>query len=131
MPITALGLLTGRALEGYAATMFFRLKTTRCVQVLRLIESYRDEAARPRHLAVTSLGNAPIERADWKPIAKAAEDRLYGREVLLERPLNETQTEWVDLLVRKVGSEGRTNRSATTVRKSSWAWCSTGMGSGN
>jgi transposase len=87
--------------------MFFRLKATRSGQVLRLIESYRDEAARPRHRAVTSLGNAPIERAAWKAIAKAAEDRLYGREVLLERPLSGTQAEWVDRIVRKVGNEGR------------------------
>lgn len=87
--------------------MFFRLKSTRSGQVLRLIESYRDEAARPRHRAVASLGNAPIERADWKAIAKAVEDRLYTREALLERTLNETQRQWVDRIVRQVGNEGR------------------------
>lgn len=53
------------------------------------------------------MGNAPIERADWKPIAKAVEDRLYGREALLERDLNATQTQWVDRIVRQVGNEGR------------------------
>ena len=87
--------------------MFFRLKTTRSGQVLRLVESYRDEAARPRHRAVVSLGNAPIERADWKPIAKAVEDRLYGCEAMLERTLSEAQTQWVDRIVRQVGNEGR------------------------
>ena len=49
--------------------MFFRLKTTKSGQVLKLIESYRDDTARPRHRAVVSLGNAPIACADWKPIA--------------------------------------------------------------
>jgi transposase len=87
--------------------MFFRLKTTRSGQVLRLIESYRDEAARPRHRAVASLGNAPIERDDWKPIAKAVEDRLYGREVLLARTLSEAQIQWVDRILRQVSNEGR------------------------
>ena len=87
--------------------MFFRLKTTRSGQVLRLVESYRDETAHPRHRAVVSLGNAPIERADWKPIAKAVEDRLYGHEVLLGRTLSESQTQWVDRIVRQVGNEAR------------------------
>jgi len=87
--------------------MFFRLKITRSGQVLRLIESFRDETARPRHRAVASLGNAPLERADWKPIAKAVEDRLYTREALLERTLSETQRQWVDRIVRQVGNEGR------------------------
>ena len=87
--------------------MFFRLKITRTGQVLRLVESYRDEAARPRHRAVASLGNAPIERADWKPIAKAVEDRLYARESLLDRTLSAAQTLWVDRIVRQVDNEGR------------------------
>jgi len=87
--------------------MFFRLKTTRSGQVLKLVESYRDDTARPRHRAVASLGNAPLARADWKPIAKAVEDRLYGREALLARDLSAVQAQWVDRLVRQVGSEGR------------------------
>ncbi len=87
--------------------MFFRLKTTRSGRVLRLIESYRDERARPRHRAVASVGNAPMERTDWKPIAKAVEERLYGREVLLDRTLSETQAQWVDRIVRQVANEGR------------------------
>ena len=87
--------------------MFFRLKTTRSGQVLRLIESYRDDTARSRHRVVASLGNAPIERADWKTLAKAVEDRLYGREVLLARDLGEVHAQWVDRIVRQVGSEGR------------------------
>lgn len=87
--------------------MFFRLKITRSGQVLRLVESYRDETARPRHRAVASLGNAPIDRVDWKPIAKAVEDRLYGRDELMARALNPTQTLWVDRIVRQVGNEGK------------------------
>jgi hypothetical protein len=59
------------------------------------------------------MGNAPIERADWKPIAKAVEDRLYGREALLERTLSEAQTHWVDRIVRQVGNEGRWQPLAT------------------
>jgi transposase len=87
--------------------MFFRLKTTGSGQVLKLLESYRDDTARPRHRSVASLGNAPIARADWKPIAKAVEERLYGRETLLARDVSEVHGQWVDRIVRQVGSEGR------------------------
>ena len=87
--------------------MFFRLKTTGSGQVLKLLESYRDDTAWPRHRSVASLGNAPIARADWKPIAKAVEERLYGRETLLARDVSEVHGQWVDRIVRQVGSEGR------------------------
>jgi len=87
--------------------MFFRLKPTRSGQVLKLVESYRDDTARPRHRAVASLGDAPLAPADWKPIAKAVEDRLYGRDVMIPRSLNEVHVQWVDRIVRQVSSEGR------------------------
>ena len=87
--------------------MFFRLKTTQSGQVLKLVESYRDDAARPRHRAVASMGDAPIAPTDWKRIAKAVEDCLYGQGSLLARDLTEAQAQWVDRIVRQVGSEGR------------------------
>lgn len=87
--------------------MFFRLKETRSGQILKLVESYRDDTGRPRHRSVVSLGNAPLAREDWKPVAKAVEDRLYGRESLLGRELSEDLAAWVDRIVRQVGSEGR------------------------
>jgi len=90
--------------------MFFRLKPTKSGQVLKLVESYRDDTARPRHRAVASLGNAPIAREDWKPIAKAIEVRLYGEGELVERELDAQQQEWVDRIVRQVSSEGRWKR---------------------
>jgi transposase len=96
--------------------MFFRLKTTRSGEVLKLVESYRDETGRPRHRAVASLGSAPIARASWKPIAKAVEDRLYGREVLLARDLSGVHAPWVDRIVRQVGSEGRWKPFAEPAR---------------
>lgn len=86
--------------------MFFRLKETKSGQVLKLIESYRDDTTRPRHRTVASLGNAPMAYADWKRIAKAVEDRLYGREELLALDLSAAQTQWVDRIIRQVGSEG-------------------------
>ena len=84
--------------------MFFRLKPTRSGQVLKLIESYRDDTARPRHRAVASLGDAPLAPADWKSIAKAVEDRLYGRDSMFARNLCEVQLQWVDRIVRQVSS---------------------------
>jgi transposase len=87
--------------------MFFRIKTTKSGQVLKLIESYRDDTLRPRHRNVASLGNAPLARADWKPIAKAVEDRLYGRAALMARALSDHQTLWTDRIVRQVASEGK------------------------
>ncbi len=87
--------------------MFFRLKPTRSGQVLKLVESYRDDTARPRHRAVASLGDAPLAPADWKSIAKAVEDRLYGRDSMFPRNLSEVQLQWVDRIVRQVSSEGR------------------------
>jgi len=87
--------------------MFFRLKPTRSGQVLKLIESYRDDTARSRHRAVASLGDAPLAPTDWKLIAKAVEDRLYGRDSMFQRNLNEEQQQWIDRIVRQVNSEGR------------------------
>jgi transposase len=87
--------------------MFFRIKASRSGQVLKLIESYRDDTARPRHRNVASLGGAAIAHADWKPIAKAVEDRLYGRATLIVRELSDEQARWIDRIVRQVASEGR------------------------
>lgn len=87
--------------------MFFRLKETLSGQVLKLVESYRDDTARPRHRTAVSLGSAPLAREDWKPVAMAVEDRLYGRETLVARDLSTEQTAWVDRIVRQVGNEGR------------------------
>ena len=87
--------------------MFFRLKPTRSGQVHKLIESYRDDTAQSRHRAVASLGDAPLAPANWKLIAKAVEDRLYGRDSMFQRNLNEEQLQWIDRIVRQVNSEGR------------------------
>jgi len=87
--------------------MFFRLKATRSGQVLKLIESYRDDTATSRHRTVVSLGNAAIARKHWKPIAKVVEGRLYGQEDLIERDLIGEEQRWVDRIVRQISSEGR------------------------
>ncbi len=87
--------------------MFFRLKPTRSGQVLKLIESYRDETGKPRHRTVVSLGDASISREHWKPIAKVVEGRLYGYEELVERELGDEQQRWADRILRQVSSEGR------------------------
>ncbi len=87
--------------------MFFRLKPTQSGQVLKLIESYRDDTARPRHRTVASLGNAPLPRPIWKPISKAIDDRLYERDELIKRELNDEEKGWVDRIVRQVLRERR------------------------
>ena len=87
--------------------MFFRLKSTKSGQVLKLIESYRDDTATSRHRTVASLGNAAIAREHWKPIAKAVEGRLYGQNDLIERELSAEQQQWIDRIVRQVSSEVR------------------------
>ena len=87
--------------------MFFRLKPTRSGQVLKLIESYCDDTARSCHRTVASLGDAPLAPTDWKPVAKAVEEHLYGRDSMFPRNLNEEQLQWVDRIVRQVSSEGR------------------------
>lgn len=92
-------------------SMFFRLKQTKSGQVLKLIESYRDEASVPRHRTVVSLGNAAVEREYWKGIAKTVEDRLYGRGDLIDRDLCGREREWADRIVRQVESEGRWSRA--------------------
>lgn len=102
--------------RSYPAGMFFRIKTTQSGQVLKLIESYRDDTMRPRHRNVASLGNAPMARADWKPIAKAVEDRLYGRAALMARDLSNEQARWVDRIVRQVASEGQWKALAEASR---------------
>lgn len=87
--------------------MFFRLKKTKSGQVLKLIESYRDETSQPRHRTVVSLGNSPIDQSSWKAIAKTVEDRLYGRVNLIDRNLSNVEQHWVDRLVRQIEGEGR------------------------
>ncbi|NLB55963.1 MAG: IS1634 family transposase [Lentisphaerae bacterium] len=87
--------------------MFFRLKPTKTGQVLKLIESYRDSSSVPRHRTVVSLGNAPLERADWKPVAKAVEDLLYKGPELFPRALTENQAAWVDRIIKQVNTEGK------------------------
>jgi len=87
--------------------MFFRLKATKSGQVLKLIESYRDDSATSRHRTVVSLGNAAIARKHWKPIAKVVEGRLCGHEELIERELGSEEQHWVDRILRQVSSEGR------------------------
>jgi transposase len=91
----------------YNSDMFFRLKSTNSGQVLKLIESYRDSSSVPRHRTVVSLGNAPLERADWKSVAKAVEDLLYYGQELLPRALTDNQSVWVDRIVKQVNSEGK------------------------
>jgi len=87
--------------------MFFRLKTTKSGQVLKLIESYRDDTAKPRHRTVASLGNAAMAHEHWKAIAKVVEGRLYGQQELIERALGTEQQQWVDRILRQISSEGR------------------------
>jgi len=96
--------------------MFFRIKGTKSGQVLKLIESYRDDTMHPRHRNVVSLGNATIVRTDWKPIAKAVEDRLYGRVALMARNLSTEQAHWVDRIVRQVAVEGQWQALPKTPR---------------
>lgn len=88
-------------------SMFFRLKETKSGQVLKLIESYRDDVGRPRHRTVASLGNAGIARSQWKFIAKAVEARLYGQRFLFPEPDSEEDRQWIDRIVRQVSSEAR------------------------
>lgn len=87
--------------------MFFRLKPTKSGQVLKLIESYRDDTGKPRHRTVASLGNAAIGPEQWKGIAKVVEGRLYRQPELIERILPSDEEQWVDRILRQVSSEGR------------------------
>lgn len=98
--------------------MFFRLKSTNSGQVLKLIESYRDSASVPRHRTVASFGNAPLQRSDWKPVAKAVEDILYDRKELFLRDLSEEQAAWVDRITRQVSNEGKWHPFVTQEQQS-------------
>jgi len=94
--------------------MFFRLKQTKSGQVLKLIESYRDELSVPRHRTVVSLGDAPVKHSSWKPIAKTVEDRLYDRGNLIQRDLSDAERQWADRIVRQIESEGRWSAGGLT-----------------
>jgi transposase len=100
--------------------MFFRLKKTASGQVLKLIESYRDEAGYSRHRTVASLGNAPLAPPQWTEVAKAVEERLYGMGALVERELDEISRNWVDRIVRQVNSEGRWQRREPVGGQDGW-----------
>lgn len=87
--------------------MFFRRKTSPSGQVLQLLESYRNPHGQPRHRVVLSLGDAFLAAADWKAVAAAVSDRLYGQVPLLARELSATAQPWVDSITRRVMREAR------------------------
>ena len=87
--------------------MFFRRKKTPSGRVLQLLESYRDNEGRPRHVVVVSLGDAAIDPGERKAIAGAVASSLYGQAELIAAPLSKAQQEWVDRIVKPVGREGR------------------------
>lgn len=87
--------------------MYFRLKQSNSGQVLQLIESYRNNQGKPRQRVVVSLGDAPISRSDWKPIAKAVQKRLYGIEELLPPQYSARQHDWIERILRRIDGQGR------------------------
>ena len=87
--------------------MFFRLKRSKSGEVLQLLESYRNAQGKPRQRVVLSLGDAPISRSDWKPIAKAVQKHLYGIEELLAPQYTRRQHNWIELIVRRIDGQGR------------------------
>ena len=87
--------------------MFFRLKRSKSGEVLQLLESYRNAQGKPRQRVVLSLGDAPISRSDWKPIAKAVQKHLYGIQELLAPQYTRRQHNWIELIVRRIDGQGR------------------------
>jgi hypothetical protein len=87
--------------------MFFRRKTSPSGRVLQLLESYRNPHGQPRQRVVLSLGDAPLAAEDWKGVAAAVSDRLYGQAPLLARELSATAQPWVDSITRRVMREAR------------------------
>jgi len=87
--------------------MFFRRKNSPSGRVLQLLESYRNPHGQPRQRVVLSLGDAPLAAEDWKGVAAAVSDRLYGQAPLLARELSATAQPWVDSITRRVMREAR------------------------
>ncbi len=87
--------------------MFMRLKQSRSGQVLQLIESYRNEQGNPRQRVVVSLGDAAINRSDWRPIATAVQKHLYGIEDLFAPQHTRRQQSWIEMILRRIDEQGR------------------------
>ena len=87
--------------------MFFRIKQSPSGQVLQLLESYRNPQGQPRQRVVISLGEAALAQADWKSVARAVADELYGEKPLLAPELSENGQKWADSIIRRVMREGR------------------------
>jgi len=87
--------------------MFFRIKQSPSGQVLQLLESYRNPQGQPRQRVVISLGEAALAQADWKSVARAVADELYGEKPLLAPELSENGQKWADSITRRVMREGR------------------------
>jgi hypothetical protein len=87
--------------------MFFRRKNSPSGRVLQLLESYRNPQGQPRHRVVISLGDAPLAPADWKAVAAAVGDQLYGQPPLLPAKLSSGAQKWVDSITRRVLREAR------------------------
>jgi len=93
--------------------MYFRQKKSNSGKVLQLLESYRNEEGQPRHRVVLSIGDADITKEDRAIIAKAVERKLYGYVELIEHTYSKPIQDWIDLIVRKVDTQGRWHPSNT------------------
>ncbi|HPB30336.1 MAG TPA: IS1634 family transposase [Candidatus Sumerlaeota bacterium] len=87
--------------------MFFRIKISPSGKVLQLLEAFRNDQGQPRNRVVTSLGNADIPSSAKDLVAKAVENRLYGRQEFFNWQYDEPVQCWIDTIVRKVDLEGR------------------------
>jgi len=101
--------------------MYLRKKKTPHGEVLQLIESYRNEAGKPRNRVVISLGNPDIPEADWGRIARMVEQHLYQKGKLFESPLPPEREavvrEWVDTIVRRIDLQGKWQPISTYIQQ--------------
>lgn len=83
--------------------MFFRTKTIKATPLAQLVQSYRNAEGQPRQRVVASLGDANIQEADKKPIARAVEDHLCGQPGLLDPGLSVEAAKWVAQILQVIG----------------------------
>ena len=88
--------------------MFLYRKQSASGHTLQLLESSRPRGSRtPTNRVLASLGDADIPQTYWRVVADQVEMRLRGEQSLLPVTLSVQLEGWIDLVVRRVKSEGK------------------------
>jgi hypothetical protein len=87
----------------YRVRMYFYMKSSATGQTLQLLEAYRPSgASSPRHRVLVSLGDLPVRREWYKPLANLISRRLQGELPLADGGLPPEALRLADEIILRV-----------------------------